>query len=174
MTSASELPAASSWRLRLQHLIPADVRETGYRVVTGALTFLTGYGYLDNDQALLWGQVGLGTLTALFALLYTTDGLRQVLYVVTGPLGGLLMAYGIVSDVKWAVLVASIGQVFGIATAAAKTIGIDQGEHPIVVTQRTAEKNPPVLLVQARKAQPEHPARHRKPEPPAPPGNETS
>lgn len=169
MTSASELPATASWRLRLQHLIPADVRETGYRVITGLLTFLTGYGYLDNDQALLWGQVGLGTVTALFALLYTTDGLRQVLYVVTGPLGGLLMAYGIVSDVKWAVLVASIGQVFGMATAAAKTINIDQGEHPIVVTQRKADDVKPVLLVQARKAQPERPAKHRKAD--EPPGS---
>ena len=35
------------------------------------------------------------------------------------------MAYGIVSDVRWALIVAAVGQLFGIATAAAKTVQRD-------------------------------------------------
>ncbi|MBV9871731.1 MAG: hypothetical protein JO214_14015 [Frankiaceae bacterium] len=111
-----------SLRGRLQGLIPPTARETYQRIVAGVLTFLTGYQVLDADKAALWSQLALGTISALFALLYATSTARVALYALVGPVGGVLMAYGIISDVKWAVLVASIGQVFGVATAAAKVV----------------------------------------------------
>ncbi|AYP70004.1 holin [Mycobacterium phage CRB2] len=103
------------------HIPPAD-REILYRVVAGALTFLSGWGILDNERAVLWSQLGIGTVTALFALLYATSSVRVVLYTLVGPLGAVLLAYGIIQDEKWAVITASLAQVFGIATAAAKTV----------------------------------------------------
>jgi hypothetical protein len=109
-------------RAKLQGWIPPTWREAGYRVISGVLTFLTGYGILDGNNAVLWSQLGIGTVTSLFALLYATSSARAALYAIVGPLGGVLMAYGIIQDEKMAVISAALAQVFGIATAAAKTV----------------------------------------------------
>lgn len=109
-------------RARLQGWIPPTWREAGYRVVSGVLTFLTGYGILDGNNAVLWSQLAIGTITSLFALLYATSSARAALYAIVGPLGAVLMAYGIIQDEKMAVISAALAQVFGIATAAAKTV----------------------------------------------------
>lgn len=106
----------------LRDVLPPEHRETLYRVVAGVLTFLTGYGILDESEAALWAQLAVGTITVLFALLYSTTTLRMALYALIGPVGAVLMAYGIVTDQMWAVIVAAVGQVFGVATAGSKTV----------------------------------------------------
>lgn len=125
---------AASLRTRLQLLIPPAYREMAQRVVAGVLTALTGYQVLDHETAALWSQLALGTIASLFALIYSTSSARVALYALVGPLGGILMAYGIVSDTKWAILVASIGQVFGTATAAAKVVELAPTTGPTTVT----------------------------------------
>ena len=119
MTPVSPAAGIRAW---FQARVPAEMRETAYRVAAGVLTFLTGFGLLDNNEGALWGQLVVATITALFALLYSTSNLRVALYALVGPVGAVLMGYGLLSDVHWAVIVAAIGQVFGVATAASKAI----------------------------------------------------
>lgn len=119
MTTASPSTGIRAW---LQGRIPLTASETINRVIAGALTFLLGYGVLDGERAALWSQLALGTVAALFSMLYATTSARVALYALVGPVGGVLMAYGLIQDQKWAVIVASLGQVFGVATAAAKTV----------------------------------------------------
>lgn len=119
MTPTSPVSGIQAW---LQARIPVEAREGMYRLAAGVLTFLTGFGLLDNNEGALWSQLVIATITAVFALLYSTSNLRVVLYTLIGPVGAVLMGYGLLSDVHWAVVVASIGQVFGVATAASKTV----------------------------------------------------
>jgi len=129
MTSASP----GGLRAQLQGIVKPQYREMAQRVIAGVLTLLTGYQVLDADKAALWSQLVLGTVGAVFALLYATSTARVALYALVGPLGAVLMAYGIVSDVKWAVLVASVGQVFGSATAAAKVVELSPSPINVAV-----------------------------------------
>lgn len=107
---------------KLRAAIPEGQREAFYRLVAGVTAFLLAFGVLDDSEAALWTQLGLTLVTSLFALLYSTQAWRTALYVITGPLGAVLMAYGIVSDVRWALITAAVAQLFGITTAAAKTV----------------------------------------------------
>lgn len=119
-------------KLRLQGYIPESYREKFQNLAAGVLTFLLGYGILDDNEVTLWSQLALGTIAALFALLYSTSAVRSILYTLVGPVGAVLMWYGIISDVKWAVLVASIGQIFGVSVAGAKVVqrGVPEIESP--------------------------------------------
>lgn len=110
---------------RIRELIPEKRREEFYRIVAAVSTGLLAFGFLDEQETALWTQLGISVVTTLFALLYTTSAWRASLYALVGPLGAVLMAYGIVSDVRWALIVAAVGQLFGIATAAAKTVQRD-------------------------------------------------
>lgn len=107
---------------KIRKLFPAADREWGYRIVAAATTGLLAFGLLNAQEAALWTQLGVSVVTTLFALLYSTSTWRSALYVIVGPLGGILMAYGIGHGIDWAVIVSAVGQLFGIATAAAKTI----------------------------------------------------
>ncbi|UJE15669.1 membrane protein [Gordonia phage Ligma] len=102
--------------------IPEGAREAYYRAVAGVTAFLLAFGVLDNQEAALWTQLGLTAVTSLFAMLYSTQAWRTALYAIVGPLGSVLMAYGIVADVRWALITAAVGQLFGITTMAAKTV----------------------------------------------------
>lgn len=109
-------------RARLQTILPAPLRETFYRF-SGALTLLLfAFGILDASTQALWGQLGVGLVTLVFALVYATTPARVALYAVTGPIGAVLLYYGIVTDVRWALITAAVAQAFGIVTAAAKTV----------------------------------------------------
>jgi hypothetical protein len=111
-----------SWLDKIRKLFPASDREWGYRIVAAISTGLMAFGLLNTEDAALWTQLGVSVITTLFALLYSTSTWRSALYVVVGPIGGLLMAYGIGQGVNWAIIVSAVGQLFGIATAAAKTV----------------------------------------------------
>jgi hypothetical protein len=108
----------------LQRLIPASVREAYYRVAAAGLTLLFAFGVLDANEQALWGQFAVGLITLVFALVYATTPLRVALYAILGPLGAVLLYYGIVNDIRWALITAAVGQAFGIATAAAKTVQV--------------------------------------------------
>ncbi|UYL88126.1 holin [Gordonia phage Evaa] len=105
---------------KLRNAIPEKRREEFYRVVAGVTTFLLAFGVLDNQEAALWTQLGLATVTCLFALLYSTSAWRSAIYALAGPAGAVLMAYGLVGDQTWALVVAAVAQLFGITTAASK------------------------------------------------------
>lgn len=111
----------------LRAKIPATARETWYRVSSGAVMFLFAFGTLAQDSVTLWIQLVGATVTLLFAALYSTSTLRTVLYTTLAPAGAVLMYYGIVSDVRWALITAAVAQVFGIATAAAKSVQAPKG-----------------------------------------------
>lgn len=111
-----------SLRARLQALLPDRYREAGYRIVVAVSTFLLSFSLVTTDQATLWTQLGLGTVTLLFAALNSTSAARTALYAILGPLGAVLQAYAIVNDVRWALIATAVGQLFGTATAAAKTV----------------------------------------------------
>lgn len=123
---AADVPQPASWvdkvRARLDKLIPASARETAYRVVAAVIMGLTATGITDPDKATMWSQLGVATVTLLWALLYAGTSIRAALYAVTGAGGALLMAYGLAKGVDWAVIVASVGQALGVASAAAKTV----------------------------------------------------
>lgn len=107
---------------RLRTLIPERSREGLYRAAGAITMLLFGLGVLTSDQAAQWAQLAVSLITLLFAFLYAATPWRLALYAVTGPLGSILMAYGIVNDVRWAVIASSVGYALGITTAAAKTI----------------------------------------------------
>jgi hypothetical protein len=110
------------WINLLREAIPERHRELFYRLASATTALLMAVGIVDNEQAALWGQLAVGVVTTMFALLYATSNWRVAFYGVLGPLGGLLMIFGIVSDTKWALIVAAVGQVFGITTSAAKVV----------------------------------------------------
>lgn len=116
------MPSFSRLLTEIRALIPDSYREAAYRGLSGVVTFLVAFGVFNSDQAALWTQLGVSTVTLLFALLYSTSTWRSVLYAVVGPLGAVLMAYGIVDDVRWALITTAVAQVFGITTAAAKVV----------------------------------------------------
>lgn len=105
----------------LRTAVPQSKREGFYRAVGAAIMFLLAFGVLDDNEATLWATFGTGLVTLLFALLHATSTWRTAIYVFTGPLGSVLMVYGIVGDERWALIVAATGYAFGIVTAAAKT-----------------------------------------------------
>lgn len=115
-------PKLPAWLERIRASIRPEWRETGYRLVAAVVMFLAAFGILDDQEAALWTQLGLSVVTAGFAALFATSGRRIALYMVAGPLGGLLMLYGIVTQERWALITAAAAQAFGIATAAAKTV----------------------------------------------------
>lgn len=119
----------SGLRARLQHLIPAVYREFGYRLSSAVTLGLLAFGILDSNAAALWAQFGVGLVTLLFALLYSTDSVRTAIYAFTGVGGSVLLYYGLVSDVRWALITAAIAQAFGITTAAAKTVTVDSAGY---------------------------------------------
>lgn len=120
-----------SARARLQALFPPHLREVGYRLSAALTTLLFAYGILDASTQAIWAQLGVGLVTLVFALVYAETPVRIALYTITGPLGAALLYYGIVTDVRWALITAAVAQAFGIVTAAAKTVNTD---GPIVVT----------------------------------------
>lgn len=122
ITPAAQLSLANRILFRVRGLFPAADREWGYRIVAAAVAGLLAFGLLNSEQAALWTQLGVSVVTTGFALLYSTSTWRSALYVLVGPLGGVLMAYGIGQRVDWAIIVSTVGQLFGIATAAAKTV----------------------------------------------------
>jgi hypothetical protein len=107
---------------RIRALIPESAREGWYRIAGGVVAFLAAFGLLEQQEAALWTQLVISVITLGFALIYATSTWRVVLYAVTGPLGGVLMFYGLVNDVRWAAITASVAYAFGITTAAAKTV----------------------------------------------------
>ncbi|URM86113.1 membrane protein [Gordonia phage BiggityBass] len=109
---------------KLRAAVPEGAREAWYRFVAGATAFLLAFGVLDNQEAALWTQLGLTAVTSLFAMLYSTQAWRTALYALVGPVGSVLMAYGLVADERWALITAAVGQLFGIATMAAKTVQV--------------------------------------------------
>lgn len=123
---ASTVPQSASLldklRAKLDRFIPASAREGAYRVVAAVIMGLTATGAVSADKSGLWTQLGVATVTLTWALLYAGTSFRVALYAVTGAGGALLMAYGIDQHVDWAVIIASVGQALGVASAAAKTV----------------------------------------------------
>lgn len=116
--------APPSWvlwlRAHLDALLPASSRETLYRVVSAAIMGLTATGTLTVDKAYLWTQLGVATVTLLFALLYAGTSIRATFYTVVTASSAVLLSYGVLKGVDWAIIVAAVGQALGVSTAAAK------------------------------------------------------
>ncbi|OMB79310.1 hypothetical protein A5743_14355 [Mycolicibacterium conceptionense] len=107
---------------RIRAWVKPEWREPGYRVAGAAIMMLFALGVLKQEEAALWTQLVVSVITSLFALLFATSTWRAALYLIVGPLGGVLMWYGIVNAATWAVIAAAVAQAFGITTAAAKTV----------------------------------------------------
>jgi len=112
-------------RDRLRVWIPERYREGLYRFVAGTTGLLLATRYLSAQEAALWTELGVATVTALFAALYSTTRARLALYAVGVPLGSALVYYGWTCEEQWALLMGAFGQMFGITTAAAKTVQRD-------------------------------------------------
>jgi hypothetical protein len=110
------------WLVRLRDRIPERYRESFYRAASAVTVLLLALGATTADRAFLWGQLAVATVSSMFAILYTTSYWRVALYTLVGPLGGLLMTYGLVTETRWALVVTAVGQVFGITTSAAKAV----------------------------------------------------
>lgn len=103
---------------RVRSLVPKSAEGYGYSVVSGIVMFLMALGVVNNEEAALWTQLAIALVTCLFALIYSPSTWRASLYLIVGPLGAVLMGYGLVAGEKWAIIVAASGQVLGITTAA--------------------------------------------------------
>lgn len=128
MTQPASTPAPGVLdrvRARLDRFIPAIWREHLYKIVTAIVTALTATGITTADKAGLWSQLGIATVTLLFAVLYAGTSLRATFYAVIAAGGALLLAYGIAQGINWPVIVGAVAQALGLATAAAKTITVD-------------------------------------------------
>jgi hypothetical protein len=127
----------------LRGLFPQSSREAFYRFASAVTATLLAIGITTADRAALWGQLAVAGVTLLFALLYATSAWRAALYGVLGPLGSLLMAYGIVDNVRWALIVAALAQIFGITTAAAKTVQLAPRQYAILAPKEAASGDDP-------------------------------
>lgn len=124
MTSNDPAVSAPGWvlwiRSKLDPIFPPSRRETIARAISAIIMGLTATGALTADKAALWTQLGVAAVGLLFALLYASTGVRAALYSVIVLGSSLLAVYGIAQNVDWAIILASVGQAFGITTAAAK------------------------------------------------------
>lgn len=102
--------------------IRPEWREPAYRIVTGVVGLLVAFAYLSQEVAALWMQLGIASVTLLFAALFATSTWRLVLYPVIAALGPLLVWYGLVGEHQWPLVLQAAIQLFGLSTAAAKTI----------------------------------------------------
>ncbi|WP_443677893.1 phage holin [Mycolicibacterium fortuitum] len=121
MTSAEIVPAPGILG-RIRARVKPEWREPSYRVAGAVIMMLFALGVLKREEAALWTQLVVALITCLFALLFATSTWRAALYLIVGPLGAVLMWYGIVNSETWAVIAAAVAQAFGITTAAAKTV----------------------------------------------------
>lgn len=137
MTQPASTPAAPGVldrvRIRLDRLIPAIWREHLYKLVTAAVTALTALGVTTADKAGLWTQLGVATVTLLFAVLYAGTGIRATFYAVLTAASAVLLAYGIAQNINWAVITAAAAQALGLSTAAAKAV------YPVSVDDGSAD-----------------------------------
>ncbi|MCP3811561.1 hypothetical protein NLX62_04350 [Mycobacteriaceae bacterium Msp059] len=97
-------------------------REGWYRAISGLFLLLWSVGVLAQAEALVWSQLGISTVTLLFAVLYATSSWRAALYGLVVPLSAVLTWYGIATGINWPLVAAAVAQVLGITTAAAKTV----------------------------------------------------
>ncbi|WP_218014537.1 phage holin [Mycolicibacterium palauense] len=116
---------------QIRRLIPEQAREAYYRFASALVMLLFGLEVFITTaaQADAWLRLATSVITLLFAALYATTKLRVALYLVAGPLMGVLQIYGMASDEKAALVVSAVGQALGIATAAAKTV--QRGVSPV-------------------------------------------
>lgn len=110
------------------------LRETAYRFINAALLALLGLGFLSAQEVALWTELGIGTVTLIFAALYATSSWRLALYALIAPLSLVLGWYGIAKGVDWAIVAMAVAQALGITTAAAKVIALpkDHTRSPLV------------------------------------------
>lgn len=122
MTQPASTPPSIVTKIRswFDPFIPASSRETVYRIVAAIITGLTATGALTADKAVLWTQLGVATVTLLFAFLYAGSSIRAAFYAVVTTASALLLAYGVAKGIDWPIIVGSVGQALGVATAAAK------------------------------------------------------
>lgn len=118
-TPVVQLPG---WLGTLAAKINPAQREGWYRAISGLFLMLWAAGVLAEQEALVWSQFGISTVTLLFAVLYATSNWRAALYGLIVPLAAVLTWYGIATGVNWPLVAAAVAQVLGITTAAAKTV----------------------------------------------------
>jgi hypothetical protein len=116
----------------LRDLIPQSSRELFYRLASARSALLLSLGLATSDRAALWGQFAVGVVTTAFALLYATTPWRVALYGLVAPIGALLMGYGLVTNTVWALIAGTVGQFFGVTTAAAKVVETDPQPYKIL------------------------------------------
>lgn len=126
------------WLARLRDHLPERYRESFYRSASVVMSLLLGLGATSADRVFLWWQMGVAVVTSLLAMLYATSYWRVAMYTVVGPLGALLMAYGIVNDARWALVTAAVGQLFGITTSAAKTAQHWPGDYVLFSAKKAS------------------------------------
>ncbi|AER47664.1 phage holin [Mycolicibacterium goodii] len=110
------------WLGRIAAKVNPANREGWYRAVSGIVLALWGAGVLKQEEALTWTQLGISTVTLLFAALYATSSWRLALYGMIVPVSAVLTWYGIATGVDWALVSSAVAQILGITTAAAKTV----------------------------------------------------
>lgn len=120
--SATPVVQLPGWLGTLAAKINPAQREGWYRGISGLFLMLWAAGVLAQDEALVWSQFGISTVTLLFAVLYATSSWRAALYGLIVPLASVLTWYGIATGVNWPLVAAAVAQVLGITTAAAKTV----------------------------------------------------
>jgi hypothetical protein len=121
VTKQSQPPGWVLWiRSKLDPVFTPARREAINRALSAIIIGLTATGTLTADKAALWTQLGVAGVGLLFALLYAGTSVRAALYSVIVVGSSLLAVYGIAQNVDWAIIVACVGQAFGITTAAAK------------------------------------------------------
>lgn len=118
-TPVVQLPG---WLGTLAAKINPAQREGWYRAISGLFLMLWAAGVLAEQEALVWSQFGISTVTLLFAVLYATSSWRAALYGLIVPLAAVLTWYGIATGVNWPLVAAAVAQILGITTAAAKTV----------------------------------------------------
>jgi hypothetical protein len=110
--------------------IRPEWREAAYRIVTGVVGLLASFAYLAQEEAALWTQLGISSVTLLFAALFATSTWRAVLYPVLATGGALLTWYGVVADAQLPLILAAAAQLFGLSTAAAKVVTLPHQATP--------------------------------------------
>lgn len=102
----------------LKTRLPESSRDYAYALASAVVLFCSAFGLVDNEQAALWTSLAVACVTLLYAAFYSPSQIRATFYTIVGPLGAILMAYGLIGDARWAIITAAVGQALGITTAA--------------------------------------------------------
>lgn len=96
--------------VRKPDTIPAETRGTLHSIAGAAIALLVTFAWIQDSQAAVIGAAVIAAIDLALVLAYTRAAWRKALYPVLYAGGGILVVYGVFSEVE-------VGAILGVAAA---------------------------------------------------------